>query len=75
MTSVIVWIKKLNWNILVFLCIIPGLTPFTPPHLFEKLGMLIQGNLIKAMDWFDLFFHTLPWLLALVKLILTTRKP
>lgn len=73
MTRIVSGIKKLNWHIIILLCVIPGLTPFTPPHLFEKLGMLGQGTLVRPIDWFDLCFHGLPWLLALAKLILMVR--
>ncbi|MDD9301844.1 MAG: RND transporter [Desulfobacter sp.] len=68
------WIRKLNWNFLIFLCIIPGLTPFTPPHLFEKLDLVFQGRLIRPIDWFDLIFHGLPWCLAFVKICLQAQK-
>lgn len=46
-----------------------GLAPFNPPHFFEKLGMLFSGNLVKAVDWFDLCMHGTPWLLLVLKLI------
>ncbi len=68
------WIRHLNWNIIIWLCIIPGLAPFTPPHIFEKLTWLFQGTLVRPMDWFDLLFHGLPWVLLLAKLILISLK-
>lgn len=70
MASPLNWIRRLNWNIVVLLCILPGLAPFTPPHLFEKITMLVQGNLVRPLDWFDLALHGLPWVLALTKLLI-----
>jgi len=53
----------------VFLCLTLGLAPFTPPHLVEKLIMLFQGRLHRPLDWFDLFLHSSPWILLVLKLI------
>ena len=67
-------IRQLSWPLLIVLCIIPGLAPFTPPHLFEKIAMLVRGQLTRPIDWFDLVFHAIPWILALVKLGLSPGK-
>ena len=75
MGKIVKWIQQLNWNILILLCVIPGLTPFTPPHLFEKIAMLVNGTLVRPLDWFDLFFHGLPWALAAVKLGISFKDP
>lgn len=61
------FITQLDWSLVVILCLTLGLAPFAPPHIVEKLQMLSQGNLKKPLDWFDLFFHGMPWLLLLVK--------
>jgi hypothetical protein len=46
------------------MAIILGLAPFYPvPHLFEKLDMLIQGELSRPIDIFDLFWHSWPLIL------------
>jgi hypothetical protein len=46
-----------------------GLAPFTPvPHVWEKLGMLATGTLVKPLDIFDLVLHGTPWLLLAAKL-------
>ena len=29
--------------------------------------MLAQGRLVRPIDWFDLVFHAVPWLLLLIK--------
>lgn len=52
-----------------------GLAPFFPePHLFEKISMLQNGELFKAIDIFDLILHATPWVLLLVKLILLFKS-
>ncbi len=60
-------IAQLDWPLLVILCLTLGLAPFTPPHIVDKLQMLMQGTLKKPLDWFDLFFHGIPWLLLAIK--------
>lgn len=65
---VIFAISKMNYGVLVLLCATLGLAPFSPPHLVEKLSMLVKGTLTRPLDWFDLLLHGLPWLLLLLKL-------
>ena len=64
-------LARLDWPLLVILCLTIGLAPFTPPHLFEKIQMLSQGTLVKPLDWFDLVFHAIPWLFLFAKLVYT----
>ncbi len=64
-----IWLDKLPWTVLILLCLTLGLAPFTPPHLWEKLQMLVQGRLVRPLDWFDLVLHATPWLLLLAKTI------
>ena len=62
--------KKLNdlpWSMVLILCLTIGLAPFTPPHIYEKLLMLANGELSRTIDWFDLLMHGSPWILAIVK--------
>lgn len=68
------WIRQLNWHLLILLCVIPGLSPFTPPHLFEKITLLFQGRLVRPLDWFDLIFHGLPWAIAALKLTMDLQE-
>lgn len=50
------------------MAIILGLAPFYPvPHLIEKIDMLVQGELSRPIDIFDLFWHSWPLLLIGVK--------
>jgi len=65
----------LPWPAVIFLCLSLGLAPYAPPHLFEKLQLLARGQLRRPIDWFDLFFHAAPWLLAIAKGLLLLRKP
>lgn len=44
-----------------------GLAPFNPPHIIGKIEWLIGGAVgMKAEDWFDLFFHGIPWVLLVL---------
>lgn len=58
----------------ILLCVTLGLAPFAPPHIVEKLSMLIRGNLIRPVDWFDLLFHGVPWLLLILKIMVTVSR-
>ena len=64
-------LDKFPWSILIFLCLTLGLAPFFPPHLFEK-KMLLEGQLVRPIDWFDLVMHATPWVFLLLKLLMTS---
>ena len=66
--------SKVSWGILIIACLTLGLAPFFPPHLWEKLQMLSKGQLIRPIDWFDLFFHAIPWMLLIVKGIYSLKR-
>ena len=59
---------------LVIACLTIGLAPFKPPHIVEKLQMLFRGQLVRPLDWFDLFLHGIPWLLLVLKFIFSMKK-
>jgi hypothetical protein len=61
------FIAALPWSLVIVGCLTLGLAPFSPPHIWEKLVMLAKGELVRPLDWFDLFFHGIPWVLALLK--------
>ena len=63
------FLSEINWFIVIIACLTLGLAPFSPPHIVEKLQMLMAGQLTKAIDWFDLFFHGIPWMLLVAKII------
>lgn len=56
--------------VLLFLAIMLGIAPLgSQPHLVEKLIMLGQGNLVRPIDIFDLFLHSIFIILSLLKLV------
>ena len=60
----------LRYKFLIPLALLFGLAPFSPqPHLVEKLGMLFEGTLRKPIDVFDLFWHSWPIVLLVVKIV------
>ena len=68
-------LNRLPLSLLVIASLTLGLAPFTPePHVWEKLKMLTSGDLTRAIDIFDLFFHGIPWLLLIAKVIATVVK-
>ena len=69
------WLIDLPWLAVIFGCLTLGLAPFAPPHIYEKLALLVRGQLRRPLDWFDLIFHAAPWLLALAKALVTLRRP
>lgn len=67
-------LNRVDYVMLVILCLTLGLSPFFPePHIWEKLKMLAQGVLVKPLDIFDLFFHGLPWIALIAKIVLGQR--
>ena len=63
--------SRIPLSILIVLSLTLGLAPFTPePHLWEKLKMLVSGELTELLDIFDLLLHGTPWLLLVMKLLL-----
>jgi hypothetical protein len=74
MKSILSVVDQLNWGVVIVLCATLGLAPFSPPHIVEKLSMLIRGNLIKPLDWFDLLLHGVPWILLILKIMASVIK-
>ncbi len=55
---------------LVIAAVFMMLAPFVPePHFLEKLRMLINGELTKGIDIFDLFWHSIFITLLLIRLL------
>lgn len=67
------YLDKLSWKNVVIFCCTLGLAPFAPPHFFQKLNMLFSGSLSAPADWFDLFFHGVPWLVLVLKIMISKR--
>ena len=62
-------LDKIPLSILLLAALTLGLAPFVPePHLWEKLKMLVAGQLVRPVDIFDLLMHGAPWLLLAAKL-------
>ena len=63
--------RNVSWTAAVVACVVLSLAPFPvgSPHLTEKLGMLWRGELVRGIDWFDLFFHGAPWALLVLKAV------
>ncbi len=62
-------LNKIPLSLLIVLCLTLGLAPFRPePHLWEKLQMLVAGDLVRPIDMFDLLLHGAPWVLLVLKL-------
>jgi hypothetical protein len=65
-----------NWRIVIILCLVLGLAPFLPePHLWGKLKWIAGGaHGMKAMDWFDVLLHGLPFLLLIRLIVIKLTK-
>lgn len=62
-------ISSIPWNVLIIACLTLGLAPFAPPHVWEKLQMLLKGQLVRPLDWFDFVLHGTPWVLLMLKAV------
>jgi len=64
------FLDRINLSTLVIASLTLGLAPFTPePHVWEKLKMLVAGELVRPIDIFDLVLHGTPWVLLGLKLL------
>lgn len=53
-------IDKIPLVPLAVMAVFMMLAPFSPePHLVEKTRMLMNGELVKPIDIFDLFWHSI----------------
>ena len=63
------WIDKIPMIPLVLGSILLLCAPFVPePHVVEKLRMLVNGELSKPLDIFDLLMHSVPVIILMIKL-------
>lgn len=61
------WLHCPSMGMLIGAALLLGVLPVVPePHLIEKARMLMQGELSRPIDIFDLFWHTWPilWIVA-----------
>ncbi|MGH1356762.1 MAG: RND transporter [Thalassovita sp.] len=69
------WLDSISWTTILLICATLGLAPFVPePHIWEKLKMLLAGELTRPLDMFDMLFHGLPWLVAAMKAVRQLRQ-
>jgi len=69
------FLKTLPYQLLIPVAIFLGLAPFVPqPHLWQKLTMLLAGDLTKPLDIFDLLLHATPVVLLVAKVIVERRE-
>ena len=56
-----------DWKFIILLCLTLGLAPFFPePHLLGKVRWIAGGAVgMRLMDWFDVLFHGIPYILLL----------
>lgn len=67
-------LDNLSWPIVILLALSLGLAPFLPePHIWEKLKLLVAGELVKPIDWFDLVLHGAPWVVLVLKAVRAFR--
>lgn len=65
----------LDYKVLIPLVLILGFAPFVPePHIVEKLRMLFNGDLKRPIDFFDLFWHSWPFVLLAYRLMKDLMK-
>lgn len=65
-----------DWKLVIMACLLLGLAPFVPePHLLGKLRWVAGGAVgMQALDWFDLIWHGLPWVLLLRLIVLKVAR-
>jgi hypothetical protein len=67
-------LDQLPMNLVILACLTLGLAPFFPePHLWEKLKMLVAGDLVKPVDIFDMLMHAAPFVVLAAKLLRMAR--
>lgn len=64
------FLDQIPLSLLVVAALTLGLSPFVPePHIWEKLKMLVAGELSRPIDIFDLVLHATPFVLLALKLV------
>jgi hypothetical protein len=70
------FLDKIPYSILIVFTIMMLAAPLKPmPHVLEKILMLKNGTLHRPIDIFDLFFHLIPLILLVLKLIKNNNDP
>lgn len=73
--SILEFIDGIPLVALIAVTALMALSPFVPePHLVEKTRMLMQGELTKPIDIFDLFFHSFLFVVLAIRLLRYKKK-
>ena len=73
MKSISELVVKLPWSMVILFFLILGLAQLFPiHHVWVKLKKSV--TLVKPIDWFDLIMHAAPWILLLIKIVLTMKE-
>lgn len=70
-------IDKTSWGLLGALALFLALAPWPmgpEPHLVEKAKMLLEGELSKPLDIFDVFYHNIGLAVMAIKGFRQVRK-
>lgn len=68
------FLENIPYAILLPAAVLLGAAPFVPePHLFEKVRLLLNGQLVRSVDIFDLLLHATPIVLLALKLTLAGK--
>ena len=68
-------LDSVSYPVLIFIAAFLLLAPFSPmPHVVEKIIMLKNGQLSRAVDIFDLCFHLTPTVLLGIKLLRSRKQ-
>ncbi len=68
------FIDDIPLPVLILFAVLMLGAPFVPePHLVEKARMLAAGTLTRPIDIFDVFWHLLPSVLLVVRLVRMRR--
>lgn len=65
-----------SWRFVLLLCATLGLAPFVPePHIWGKIRWIAGGAKgMQPLDWFDFFWHAIPFMLLFRLLFLAAYK-
>lgn len=70
------FLDQIPLNIVILAALTLGLAPFFPePHIWEKLKMLMAGQLTRPIDIFDFLMHAAPWALLIAKGLRQLLRP
>ena len=63
------WVDRMPYAGIILIAVLMMIVPLGGSHFVEKWSMLFRGTLRRPLDWFDLFIHSAPLALLLLKVI------